>query len=81
VRAWVLFSALRLLAFVVPFVLLYLLDVEWWIAAIGATIIGFCVSYIFLAPLRDRAAQQLADARAKGTKPGADEDAEDRDEI
>ena len=76
-RAWLLFTVVRLLAFVVPFVVLYALNVEWWIAALGAAVIGFCVSYIFLAPLRDRAALQLAEARAKSSKPGTDEDAED----
>ena len=76
-RAWLLFSAVRLLAFVAPFVLLYALGVDWWIAALGAAVIGFCVSYIFLAPLRERAALQLAQARATGRTTGADEEAED----
>ena len=78
-RAWLLFTAVRLLAFVAPFALLYALNVPWWIAAIGAAVIGFCVSYIFLAPLRERAAVQLAEARAKGPKQGRDELAEDSD--
>ena len=76
-RAWLLFTTVRLLAFIVPFGVLYALRVDWWIAALGAAVIGFCVSYIFLAPLRDRAALQLAEARAKGAKPGTDEEAED----
>jgi hypothetical protein len=80
VRAWLLFTAVRLLTFVAPFGLLYALGVDWWIAAIGAAVIGFCVSYIFLAPLRDKAALQLAEARARGPKPGTDEDAEDADD-
>ena len=79
-RAWLLFTAVRLLAFVAPFALLYALGVDWWIAALGAAVIGFCVSYIFLAPLRDRAALQLAEARAKAAKPGADEAAEDAED-
>ena len=78
-RAWLLFTFVRLLAFIAPFVLLYALGVDWWIAAIGAAVIGFCVSYIFLAPLRNRAALQLAEARAQGAKPGSDETAEDAD--
>jgi hypothetical protein len=79
VRAWLLFTAVRLLAFVVPFAVLFALEVPWWVAAIGAAVIGFCVSYIFFAPLRERAALQLAEARAKGRKPSADEAAEDAD--
>ena len=78
-RAWLLFTAVRLLAFVAPFALLYALGVDWWIAAIGAAVIGFCVSYIFLAPLRNRAALQLAESRSRGPKPGSDETAEDAD--
>lgn len=76
-RAWVTFTIARLLAFVVPFALLFALGVDWWIAAIGATVIGFCVSYIFLARLREKAAEQLAAARARAPQPGVDEEAED----
>jgi branched-subunit amino acid ABC-type transport system permease component len=79
VRAWLLFTALRLLAFVGPFALLFALGVEWWIAAVGAAVIGFCVSYIFLRPLRDRVALQLAAARAGTAAPRGDEAAEDAD--
>jgi hypothetical protein len=77
VSAWLLFTAVRLLAFAAPFALLYALGVEWWIAAIGAAVIGFCVSYIFLSPLRNRAALQLAEARVRALQPSADEAAED----
>jgi hypothetical protein len=76
-RDWLVFSTVRLLAFVVPFVVLMLADLDWWVAALGAAVIGFCVSYIFLAPLRDRVALQVAEARGGSTKPRADEAAED----
>lgn len=76
-RAWLLFTAARLLAFAVPFALLYALGVAWWIAALGAALIGFCVSYLFFARLRDRAALQLAQVRARGPQPSSDEQAED----
>ena len=79
-RAWVTYSLLRVLAFAVPFVLLYLLlPGYWWVAAIGAAVIGFCVSYIFLRPQRDRIARQLAEARAGGAAKRDDESAEDAD--
>lgn len=77
-RAVVTYSLLRLLAFAVPFVVLYLLlPAYWWVALLGAAVIGFCVSYIFLRPQRDRVAAQLAAARAP--KKRADESAEDAD--
>lgn len=76
-RAWVLFSALRVLVFAVPFGILFALGLEWWIAALVAAVVGFCASYIFLRPLRDRVARQLAEARTAAPKSTADEEAED----
>jgi uncharacterized membrane protein len=76
-RAWVLFSAVRVLVFAVPFGILFALGLEWWIAALVAAVIGFCVSYIFLRPLRERVALQLAGARDAAPKPTRDEEAED----
>lgn len=76
-RAWLVFSAVRVLVFAVPFGILFTLGLEWWIAALVAAVIGFCVSYIFLRPLRDRVALQLAEARTAAPKPTRDEEAED----
>lgn len=76
-RAVLLFTALRVLVFAVPFGILYALGLEWWLAALIAAVVGFCVSYIFLRPLRDRVATQLAAARTAAPKPTADEEAED----
>ncbi|WP_309710616.1 DUF4229 domain-containing protein [Pseudolysinimonas sp.] len=76
-RAWLLFSALRVLVFAVPFAILYALGLEWWLAALIAAVVGFCLSYIFLRPLRDRVASQLAEARSAAPKPTDDEAAED----
>lgn len=76
-RAVLLFTALRVLVFAVPFAILYALGLEWWLAALIAAVVGFCVSYIFLRPLRDRVALKLAEARTAGPKPTADEEAED----
>jgi hypothetical protein len=88
VRAWILYSALRLGLFAVLFGILYVLTVSafpaiaWAIAGVGGAILALCVSYIFLKPLRDRVALELVNARASsGTtakvKVGSDEDAED----
>lgn len=76
-RAWLLFSAVRVLVFAVPFAILFALGIDWWIAALIAAVVGFCVSYIFLRGLRDRVALQLAEARSAAPKPTADEEAED----
>jgi hypothetical protein len=80
-RAWVVFSIVRVLVFAVPLGVLLALRVEWWAAAAIAAAIGFCLSYIFLRPLRDQVATQLAEYRARGTAPtpASDEAAEDVD--
>lgn len=76
-RDWLLYTALRVLAFAIPFGILYAIGLEWWISALIAAVVGFCVSYIFLRRQRDAVALQIVAAREGGTKPRADEDAED----
>lgn len=87
-RAWILYSALRLGLFAVLFGILYALTVAafpataWVIAAVGGALLALCLSYIFLGSLRQRVARELVQARA-GTSPratvrvGSDEDVED----
>jgi len=76
-RDWLIYSALRVLAFAIPFGILYALGLEWWISALIAAVVGFCVSYVLLRSQRDRVALRIVEARAGSTKPQADEDAED----
>ena len=76
-RAVVIYSILRVLAFAVPFGVLYAMGFEWWIAALVAAAIGFCLSYIALRPLREQVAVQLAASRAGRRPPRSDEAAED----
>ncbi|SMQ73279.1 Protein of unknown function [Plantibacter sp. VKM Ac-1784] len=79
VPAAVRYTILRLLAFVVPLLLLvFLTGLQPWVAAIIAAIIGLCVSYIFLRTPRETVAQELY-ARRHGDKPTPhdDEDSED----
>lgn len=87
-RAWILYSALRVGVFLVIFVLLYALtssiDLQpaWVISAIAAAVLALCISYIFFRPLRERVAQDVVAARAgtapaAATKAGSDEDVED----
>ncbi len=85
--AWIPYTVLRLALFGGVFVILWLLQVPYWIAAIAAAIIGLTVSYIFFPGLRDRVARELAERRdrrrADHAEPdearGEDEHAEDLD--
>ncbi|MFC5502578.1 DUF4229 domain-containing protein [Lysinimonas soli] len=86
-RAWILFSAVRLGLFAVLFGVLYALaaptwpSLAWLIAAVGAAVLAFCISYIFFAPLRERVAREIAETRAGKARPASagpsDEDIED----
>ena len=76
---WLTYTLLRVAFFAVPFVVLMLFNITWWISAILAAIIGLSSSYIFLARLRNRMSTAIYEARArqKAAAPGADESAED----
>ena len=87
-RAWILYSGVRLGLFAVLFALLYALTASiglnpaWLISALAAAVLAFCISYIFFKPLRERVAISVADARTGTSKPaevkaGSDEDVED----
>jgi inner membrane protein involved in colicin E2 resistance len=88
VRAWIVYSALRVGVFLVLFALLFALtntiglQPAWLIAAVVAALLALCISYIFFRPLRERVALDVAAARS-GTarvgaaKAGSDEDVED----
>lgn len=87
-RAWILYSALRIGLFAALFGILYALTaasfptIAWMISAVGAAVLALCVSYIFLKPLRERVALELVHARsstgpAASVKAGSDEDIED----
>ena len=79
VPLWLSYTLLRLALFVVPFVILMVFNITWWIPAILAAIIGLSSSYVFLARLRNRMSTALYEARVKqkAATPGADETAED----
>lgn len=87
-RAWIIYSALRVGVFLLLFGLLYALTASigwnpaWLISAITAAVLALCISYIFFRPLRERVALDVAAARAgtaqsAGAKAGSDEDVED----
>lgn len=86
-RSVIIYSVLRLLAFLVPFGLMMLIPVlreYYWLAAIFAALIGLSLSMLFLRkPLNDMTAG-MADARAvrdvdaKRPAQPTDEEVEDR---
>ncbi|MFT4136184.1 DUF4229 domain-containing protein [Microbacterium sp.] len=79
-RSAVVYSVLRLLAFLVPFGILMLIPLFrelYWLAAIFAALIGLSLSLLFLrAPLDDIAAG-LAERRERRRGARADEEFED----
>jgi hypothetical protein len=75
VPAWVYFSVLRVLMFVVPLVVLLVLGIEPWISTLLAAVIGLCLSYIFLRKPRESVALDLYAARNRGSAPATSDDA------
>ncbi|MGY4859164.1 DUF4229 domain-containing protein [Cryobacterium sp. AP23] len=67
--AWLVFTVLRVLMFVVPFILLLALGIAGWLAALLAALIGFCLSYIFLRTPRDTVARGLYEVRHREKEP------------
>lgn len=71
-----LYSLVRVGVFAAAFTILFVLGIEWWLAAIIAAVIGLCVAYIFFGKLRDAVALDIADRRSR---PPVDADAEAED--
>lgn len=76
--AWIPYTLVRVGLFAVVFVVLMLVGLEGWLAAILAAVIAFLVSYIFFRGMRSRVATELAAARAN-TDKRPDEVVEDED--
>lgn len=81
-RAWILYSIVRLAGFAAVFALLFWLLPQdlWWLSAICAALIALSLSYIFLGRLRTRVTSDLL-ARSERRRAGgpADPDAEIED--
>lgn len=78
-RPWVSYTLLRVGLFALIFIVLLVLQVTPWIAALIAAAVGFCVSYIFFRPLRNEVAEELAESRAvRAPAKKSDEEVEDR---
>lgn len=69
-KPWLVYTVARLLLFVVPLLVLLLLQIEGWQAAIIAAVISLCVSYIFMGRLR-AGVVEAARKRADGTDDAA----------
>lgn len=79
VKPWIAYSLVRVGVFALAFAILMLVGVEWWLAAIVAAVIGFCVAYIFFGKLRDAVALDIAARRSAPVTKDADATAEDAD--
>lgn len=75
--AWLAFTVLRVLAFLVPLVLAWVLGASLLLAALIAAIVGLCLSVIFLSGQRRAMSGELAALRVrpeKARKPDTGED-------
>jgi hypothetical protein len=78
IPSWVTYTVLRLLLFVIPLVVLLLLNVEAWVAVVAAALIGLCLSYVLLRRPREAVARDLYEVRHRETPlVSADDAAED----
>ena len=79
-RSALVYTALRLLAFLVPFGILMLFPVMqqyYWLAAIFAALIGLSLSLLFLRKPLDEVSAGLAERRAQAKAAASDENIED----
>lgn len=79
-RSAIVYSVLRLLAFLVPFGILMLFPIMreyYWLAAIFAALIGLSLSVLFLRKPLDDVTSGLAERRAQARTAASDEEAED----
>jgi len=74
-----LYTVLRLLAFIVPLGILWMFPVfreYWWLAALFAALIGMSISLLFLRAPLSQASRQIYAKRTRANDT-TDEDAED----
>lgn len=67
--AWLVYSALRILFFAVPFLALYFIGWHWLLAAVVATLVAVSLSVIFLSKPRQAAADSIQAWRDKDRTP------------
>ena len=77
-RPWIKYSLIRLAIFIVVLVVLLIIGMNPFLAAVVAAVAGLVIAYIFFRRIRDEVAAELA---ARGTKAipvkNVDTDAED----
>ena len=79
VKPWVTYSLVRIGIFALALTVLMLVGLEWWLAALLAAAIGFLVSYIFFAKLRDAVTADIVARREAPEQKNDDALAEDVD--
>jgi cytochrome c oxidase assembly factor CtaG len=67
-RPWIAYTLVRVGLFALFFTVLYVIGLDWWLAALLAAALGFLVAYIFFRGLRGRVAGEFAAARANTDK-------------
>lgn len=72
---WLLYSLFRVGLFAAAMVAMLLLGLEWWLAAIVATLVAFAISYIFFSEPREALARDIHERRQTAGSD-ADSDAE-----
>ncbi|MDR5701416.1 DUF4229 domain-containing protein [Agromyces aerolatus] len=78
VPVWLKYTVLRVLLFAVPFAVLMIAGVTWWISALVAALFGLAASAVFLRGSRDEMSRNLYAARHREEPaPTLDADAED----
>ncbi len=83
-RSALVYSVLRLLAFLVPFGILMLLPIfreYYWLAAIFAALIGLSLSLLFLRRPLDEVSTALAQRRVADRDTRSDEEVEDAPKV
>jgi cytochrome c-type biogenesis protein CcmH/NrfG len=76
VKAWLLYTVVRLAIFAAVLVILLLIGWQWYVATVVAALVGLLVSYIALPKLRYQVATSLA-TRRRTPDRDADTDFED----
>lgn len=77
-RRILLYSLARLAIFGAALTVLLLVGLDWLWATLAAAVIGLCVSYLALGPLRDAVSQSIWEKR---NAPDVDTDAEAEDAL
>jgi divalent metal cation (Fe/Co/Zn/Cd) transporter len=73
-RQWAIYSLIRLGIFAVALAILLIIGVNPWVSAIGAAVIAFCISYIFLRRARDAVAKTMVREKASSDRSRPERD-------